>query len=60
MNVCSAAGLIAGPSMGPYNGSKFAFEAFSDTMRREMADWGVNVREWVVVILLFIAVVVTV
>lgn len=46
--------------MGPYNGSKFAFEAFSDTMRREMADWGVNVREWVVVMLLFMAVVVTV
>ena len=43
VNVCSAAGYISLPSLSAYSTSKFAFEAFSDSLRREMRAWGLHV-----------------
>jgi len=43
VNICSAAGYLAGPSMAAYAASKFALEAFSDCLRREMSSWGLHV-----------------
>jgi short-chain dehydrogenase/reductase family 9C member 7 len=43
VNVCSAAGFIAGPGGSAYSASKFALEAFSDSLRREMHAWGLHV-----------------
>jgi NAD(P)-dependent dehydrogenase (short-subunit alcohol dehydrogenase family) len=43
VNICSAAGYIAGASMSAYAASKFALEAFSDCLRREMYPWGLRV-----------------
>ena len=37
MNTASVAGLVAGPFMGPYNASKFAVVAISETLFHEMA-----------------------
>lgn len=37
VNTASVAGLVAGPMMGPYNASKFAVVAISETLRAEMA-----------------------
>ena len=42
-NVSSVAGLFATPYMGPYSVSKYALEAFSDSLRREMFSFGVQV-----------------
>lgn len=39
VNLCSVAGFLAGPGMSAYAASKFAFEAFSDSLRREMKAW---------------------
>ena len=43
VNVSSVSGLVAGALFGPYSASKFALEAFTDTLRREMAPFGVRV-----------------
>ena len=43
INICSVAGFISGPSMAAYAASKFALEAFSDALRREMHSWGLHV-----------------
>ncbi len=39
----SAAGLFAKPMMASYSASKFALESFVDTIRVELAPWGVKV-----------------
>ncbi|MFZ2963816.1 MAG: SDR family oxidoreductase [Rhodoglobus sp.] len=43
VNVTSVGGLVAGPMLGPYHASKFAFEAITDTLRNELAPWGIEV-----------------
>ncbi|UJR32850.1 hypothetical protein I4U23_020312 [Adineta vaga] len=43
VNLCSVAGYIVAPSMSSYCASKYAFEAFSDCLRREMYPWGLHV-----------------
>ena len=43
VNICSAAGYVAAPSLSSYAASKFALEAFSDCLRREMYSWGLYV-----------------
>jgi NAD(P)-dependent dehydrogenase (short-subunit alcohol dehydrogenase family) len=37
VNTASVAGLVAGPFMGPYNASKYAVVAISETLHHEMA-----------------------
>ena len=39
----SIGGLVAGPLFGPYSASKFAIEAFTDVLRREVGPLGVRV-----------------
>lgn len=43
VNMSSNSGRFANPFLGPYAMSKFALEAFSDSLRREMIPWGVEV-----------------
>lgn len=43
VNVSSIGGRVALPLLGPYNMSKFALEAFSDSLRRELRGQGVDV-----------------
>ncbi len=43
VNMSSISGLIAAPFAGPYTISKFAFEAFSDVLRRELSPWNIHV-----------------
>src|SRR5918993_826051 len=43
VNVSSIGGLVAGPTYGAYSGSKFALEAVSDALRREVRHLGVEV-----------------
>jgi len=43
INVSSLAGTVAFPFTGVYNASKFAVEAVSDAMRREMRHLGIHV-----------------
>ncbi|CAF1081086.1 unnamed protein product [Adineta steineri] len=43
VNLCSTAGYVSTSGMSVYNASKFALEAFSDTLRREMHGWGLHV-----------------
>ncbi|MDP3209060.1 MAG: SDR family NAD(P)-dependent oxidoreductase, partial [Rhodoglobus sp.] len=43
VNITSVAGLFAGPMLGPYHASKWALEAMTDTMRMELAPWGIRV-----------------
>jgi NAD(P)-dependent dehydrogenase (short-subunit alcohol dehydrogenase family) len=43
VNVSSIGGRLALPINGPYHASKFALEAVSDTLRREVAQHGVTV-----------------
>ena len=43
MNVSSIGGRIALPLAGPYAASKFALEAFTDSLRRELRHLGVEV-----------------
>ena len=43
VNVSSPSGRLAFPLLGPYAVTKFALEAFNDTLRRELAHQGVRV-----------------
>jgi NAD(P)-dependent dehydrogenase (short-subunit alcohol dehydrogenase family) len=43
VNICSVMGLISPPTMSAYCASKYAFESFSDCLRREMFPWGLRV-----------------
>lgn len=43
INMVSMAGLIATGDFGPYNGSKFAAEAFSTALRHELWPYGIQV-----------------
>jgi short-subunit dehydrogenase len=43
LNVASAAGLLAAPGMGPYNVTKSAVVALSETLYGELAGTGVGV-----------------
>ena len=43
VNMSSISGLIAAPFAGPYTISKFAFESFSDVLRRELSPWNIHV-----------------
>jgi NAD(P)-dependent dehydrogenase (short-subunit alcohol dehydrogenase family) len=43
VNVSSIGGRIALPMVGPYAASKFALEAVSDSLRRELRPWGIGV-----------------
>jgi NAD(P)-dependent dehydrogenase (short-subunit alcohol dehydrogenase family) len=42
-NMSSVSGRIAAPMFGPYAASKFALEAFTDSLRRELLPWGIHV-----------------
>jgi NAD(P)-dependent dehydrogenase (short-subunit alcohol dehydrogenase family) len=43
VNIGSIGGRIALPLAGPYAASKFAMEAVTDTLRRELRPWGIEV-----------------
>ncbi|BBD99854.1 SDR family NAD(P)-dependent oxidoreductase [Sphingobium amiense] len=43
VNITSVAGRMAGPFLGAYCGSKHALEAVSDSMRRELMLYGIDV-----------------
>jgi NAD(P)-dependent dehydrogenase (short-subunit alcohol dehydrogenase family) len=43
VNISSVGGKIAMATYGPYAGTKFALEAVSDSLRREIASFGVHV-----------------
>ncbi len=43
VNISSISGRATSPFLGPYSASKFAVEAISDAMRRELARFGVTV-----------------
>jgi NAD(P)-dependent dehydrogenase (short-subunit alcohol dehydrogenase family) len=43
VNISSIGGKIALPLAGAYAASKFAMEAISDTLRRELKPWGIEV-----------------
>jgi NAD(P)-dependent dehydrogenase (short-subunit alcohol dehydrogenase family) len=43
VTISSVGGRVALPTYGPYAGTKFALEAVSDSLRRELAPWGVRV-----------------
>ena len=43
VNITSVAGLLAAPGLSAYCASKYALEAFSDALRREMAPWRLGV-----------------
>jgi NAD(P)-dependent dehydrogenase (short-subunit alcohol dehydrogenase family) len=43
VNVSSIGGRVVGPTYGAYSGSKFALEAVSDALRRELKHLGVGV-----------------
>jgi NAD(P)-dependent dehydrogenase (short-subunit alcohol dehydrogenase family) len=41
--IASIGGRIASPFMSPYNASKFGIEAVGESLRREVAPWGIDV-----------------
>lgn len=43
VNISSISGKVTAPLFGPYSTSKFALEAFSDALRRELAPWDIHV-----------------
>ncbi len=43
INISSVSGRIAAPFLSPYAASKFALEAFTDSLRRELLIYGINV-----------------
>lgn len=42
VNVCSMAGKVAVPNLGPYCATKFALIGLTDSLRQELADTGVD------------------
>jgi NAD(P)-dependent dehydrogenase (short-subunit alcohol dehydrogenase family) len=43
INIGSISGRIGLPGFGPYAASKFALEGFSESLRHELAPWGIRV-----------------
>jgi NAD(P)-dependent dehydrogenase (short-subunit alcohol dehydrogenase family) len=43
VNMGSVGGRVAHPFLGPYAASKFAVEALTDSMRKELKPWGIHV-----------------
>jgi NAD(P)-dependent dehydrogenase (short-subunit alcohol dehydrogenase family) len=43
VNISSVGGRLSQPFLGPYSGSKYALEALSDALRRELHPWGIRV-----------------
>ncbi len=43
VNIGSIAGKLASPFIGPYAMSKYALEAFTDSLRRELLPWDIHV-----------------
>lgn len=43
VNMGSVGGRVAHPFLGPYNASKFAVEALTDSLRKELRPWGLHV-----------------
>lgn len=43
INISSVSGIVVTPFMGPYAASKFAVEAISDALRRELSLYGIQV-----------------
>lgn len=43
VNISSISGKVAAPFLFPYNASKFALEALSDSLRAELKPWGISV-----------------
>jgi NAD(P)-dependent dehydrogenase (short-subunit alcohol dehydrogenase family) len=43
VNISSISGKVAALFLFPYNGSKFALEALSDSLRAELKPWGISV-----------------
>ncbi len=43
VNVGSISGRVASPLLGAYTASKFAMEGLTDTLRRELRPWGIQV-----------------
>jgi len=43
VNIGSIGGRMATPFLGPYNASKFAMEALTDSLRQELRPWGIEV-----------------
>jgi len=43
INISSVSGLFSNPFLGPYCASKFALESFSDSLRRELLVYGIDV-----------------
>ena len=43
VNIGSIGGRVALPMLGPYAASKHAIEGFSDSLRRELRPWGIEV-----------------
>ena len=43
INISSVGGKMAGPFLGPYHVSKFGLEGFSDSLRRELMLYGIDV-----------------
>ena len=43
VNMGSVGGRVSQPFLGPYSASKYALEALSDVMRRELRPWGIKV-----------------
>lgn len=43
VNIGSIAGRMSTPFLGPYNASKFAMEALTDSLRQELRPWGIHV-----------------
>ncbi|MEX0785695.1 MAG: SDR family NAD(P)-dependent oxidoreductase, partial [Dehalococcoidia bacterium] len=43
VNMGSIGGKMATPFIGPYNASKFAMEALTDSLRQELQPWGIHV-----------------
>ena len=42
VNVTSVGGRVAHAFLSPYSGSKYALEAISDALRRELHEWGIH------------------
>jgi NAD(P)-dependent dehydrogenase (short-subunit alcohol dehydrogenase family) len=43
INISSISGIVAFPMCGPYAASKFALQAFNDSLRRELKQWNIQV-----------------